>query len=363
MGIHPIDVMYSENESTMLKELDLDLLMSLPVSIVPTNGTVADDHEWKHLRCFSRPINDHKIVADNNNAARIISRMANLDLEVGALASGTTSRFNSSSTEICTQSSALSTSIIFQAKNVSGLRPYQNQGSVSSRFIDNLCAAVKDPEQAFHTGCYGLIKDYRTVHGRQFAFAPTSLSPTTKPLVLSLLRIWECGQEIPRMSYRVRQKLAVTVAINVIQLYDTPWLPVNFTAQNIMFMANGKGGFYDNPFIWSSSQCDRLEYATQASPEYEPGRNQTLRSLGFLLLELFFGRPLWDDLDPSDPGSKAARAQVLLMQLRTESLNYFSAVSRCLDGELHATPCDDMELRENIYSGVVALLERDLEVL
>lgn len=88
-------------------------------------------------------------------------------------------------------------------------------------------------------------------------------------------------------------------------------------------------------------------------------------SLGLLLVEIFLGRPLAEDDCPA--GQRLARkfreAQDLLPRIRIESANYFSAVSRCLEGGLHTRQYDEMQLTEESYAGVVALLKKDMDAV
>lgn len=94
-------------------------------------------------------------------------------------------------------------------------------------------------------------------------------------------------------------------------------------------------------------------------------RNPALLSLGFLLLEIFFQQPIGRGSGtPRELLERQYReAQSLLPRLQRQSRNYFSAVSRCLYGELHRPQFDKMTFRENFYAGVVSLLKKDLEVL
>jgi len=57
-----------------------------------------------------------------------------------------------------------------------------------------------------------------------------------------------------------------------------------------------------------------------------------------------------------------AAAQRLLCEVRLASLNYWTAVVRCVDGDLHRQGCglEDTDFCHRVYSGVVAL-EKDLE--
>ena len=58
-----------------------------------------------------------------------------------------------------------------------------------------------------------------------------------------------------------------------------------------------------------------------------------------------------------------SHAQSLMEEVRMKSSNYGTAVARCVDGRLHKPGCglEDGDLCQDVYSGVVALLEKDLE--
>jgi hypothetical protein len=95
-------------------------------------------------------------------------------------------------------------------------------------------------------------------------------------------------------------------------------------------------------------------------------RNPTLLSLGCVLIEVILGRSL-DSRRSARAGvdlmSDYIAAQGLMDEVRMKSSNYERAVARCFDGKLHRHDCglEDGDLCQDVYSGVVALLERDLE--
>ncbi|OAA67691.1 hypothetical protein LEL_10314 [Akanthomyces lecanii RCEF 1005] len=169
---------------------------------------------------------------------------------------------------------------------------------------------------------------------------------------------------MPYMTYTEKLQLAVTLSSSFLQLCGTPWLSEHMSSDNIVFQRRKNTYFYEDMFIWKATRHEPLSVGAPASL-LEERRNPALLSLGFLLVELFFGRPLAADCSIAEQRleRKFREAQLLLPRIRLESGNYFSAVSRCLDGELHTRKLDEMQLTEHAYAGIVALLKKDLEAL
>ncbi len=162
------------------------------------------------------------------------------------------------------------------------------------------------------------------------------------------------------MTCKYRLQLAVTIASSFLQLYDTPWLSGNLSSDNIIFLQSENTPLYENVFIWRA-KCDDSGMQVRPMP-FSARRNPTLLSLAFLLLEVLLKQNLCEGT-ADNMKDLYFQAQKLLPKVKSESSNCFSAVSRCLDGELHTAGYTDMEFRENLYSGVVALLKKDLSVL
>lgn len=94
--------------------------------------------------------------------------------------------------------------------------------------------------------------------------------------------------------------------------------------------------------------------------------NKTLLSLGCLLLELISNESGSDLVHGGDgtallPSYLAAHHALASAVL--PSKNYRGAVSRCLQGSLHkpGRGLESEDFCQEVYSGVVALLEKDLE--
>lgn len=181
---------------------------------------------------------------------------------------------------------------------------------------------------------------------------------------VSLREIWAEVDAMPYMTYTRKLQLAVTLSSSFLQLSDTPWLSAQISANHIVFLRHGDVPLYENGFI-SRPSCAEPPSLGRPASLLEARRNPALLSMGTLLVEIFLGRSLGQDGGAAGQRleRKFREAQALLPRIRLESSNYFSAVSRCLDGELHTGRYDKMQLIEHTYAGVVALLKKDLEVL
>ncbi|KAI0411411.1 hypothetical protein F5X98DRAFT_357247 [Xylaria grammica] len=99
-------------------------------------------------------------------------------------------------------------------------------------------------------------------------------------------------------------------------------------------------------------------------------RNPTLLALGVILMELILGQTIDSLRTPHEKSFVASNSLMnyliskrLIDQVGMASSNYATAIARFLDGELHSTQqtLDGEAFSQEIYSGVVTLLEKDLE--
>jgi len=183
--------------------------------------------------------------------------------------------------------------------------------------------------------------------------------------MISLKDILGKQTDLNPLTYRDRLQLAVYTAASVLQLYDTPWMPNAPTSAHVFFP------------VWEG--CPQYSYAfIVASGRSEPNavkpppviRNPTLLALGVLLIEIIRGQTI-DTLRSPDEKityglstflSDYITARRLLAEIYQASSNYGSAVRRCIDGEFprEILDLDNADFRQEVYAGVVALLEEDL---
>ncbi|QPC80094.1 hypothetical protein HYE68_010846 [Fusarium pseudograminearum] len=168
-------------------------------------------------------------------------------------------------------------------------------------------------------------------------------------------------------SYRQRLQLAVFIATSVLHLYRTPWMLELPRSKNIIFV---------------KTQDDVIDYsraflkAEQICPN-DGGRNTMIPTpkllpIGVLLVELIKGQRIESlrsakEMFDSELSalSDFMTAQRLVDEICQASSTYGSAVRRCLDVGFKAQACDvqNEDFQHNFYSGIVALLEEDLNNL
>lgn len=142
-------------------------------------------------------------------------------------------------------------------------------------------------------------------------------------------------------------------------------MPTLLSTDDIVFMQKPSSSVFDEIFI--------LKLFTGVTPQEPPSsemprpRDLTLLSLGFILVELMLGHGVFSQtgrLSTSNLDAYYSAVQNVLPDIRSESPNYFSAVCRCLDGELHdAKGKEDGNFVSKMYARVIKLLQQDLDML
>jgi hypothetical protein len=234
----------------------------------------------------------------------------------------------------------------------------------------DLCGGIRKAQKRKEAHCYGMVLDKLASKTRCFNIHPYHAfqlphngvgSGSCK--MISLRDILNQQGGIQPLTRRDRLQLAVYTASSVLQLYETPWLPGALTSDNIFFAAWDGYPYYGHAFIMANNGvCNAANPSTII-------RNSTLLALGILLIEIICGKTL-DALrtpeEKSTPGSNllsdymTARRQ--LGEIYQASSNYGSAVRRCIDGDFrrHKLDLGDEDFRQEVYSGVIVLLEEDL---
>ncbi|KAK4162417.1 hypothetical protein QBC43DRAFT_321896 [Cladorrhinum sp. PSN259] len=245
---------------------------------------------------------------------------------------------------------------------------------VTLRLCDKLQRA-KDQTKETHS--YGVIVDQDAGSTRRYSVHPLAIKGSTSWSIVSLQDILDHNDGIIQvpLSYRERLHLAVVISSGVLQLHDTPWLPESLNSGNIFFMSINGFPIYSHPLFLTehgkNSNSNQSAEPVMDNLPFAFHRDARLLSLGCLLIELILGQTLvslrGNQTNTSFPsGSQLAdyvTAQSLLAKVKAESLNYWTAVRRCIEGEFHQRGCglDNEQLCQDVYSGVVALLEKDFE--
>ncbi|KAK4229266.1 hypothetical protein QBC38DRAFT_508388 [Podospora fimiseda] len=250
--------------------------------------------------------------------------------------------------------------------------------------------------QSADTGLCGVIPDCHSNVSREYGvYFSESNSAVTQRLV-SLREILEQeASPIQVLTPRKLLRLGVVIASSVLHLHGTKWLADSLKSGDIYFLT-GVDGFprFSHPIFLAQNNdlgkdMDDLDIVmtTVSSSHTEVSllpydRYPALFSLGCILLELVLGRTLESlrDKQPMKwvppPGSQAAdfiTAKKVLKSMQNEqSLNFVTAVKRCIEGDFQQSGThgcslesncglDNENLCQGVYEGVVALLEKDLE--
>ncbi|EWG47726.1 hypothetical protein FVEG_07773 [Fusarium verticillioides 7600] len=268
-------------------------------------------------------------------------------------------------------SSPMNGSAKLQADSVE-LKSVVNHPQRSTRTVD-LCNTITQPLEPGTKTSYGMIFDAST---------PETYTYHVSSVILSKYRA-QCGRSITSLnevlgqnrrymilSEQDRLKLAAVVSSNLLQLHGSSWMPKVIRSQDIYLIQSEDDPICDRFFVMQTLP-NKADSCIEENTKLSSMRNQTLFYLGVLLIELAFGKSfelLRSERDRSSTGSQFfteyRTAKRLVDQVKSFiGPNYGSAVSRCIDGEFHGrgVGLEDQDLSHDVYAGVVALLEKELE--
>ncbi|KAH8890591.1 hypothetical protein GQ53DRAFT_650168 [Thozetella sp. PMI_491] len=237
----------------------------------------------------------------------------------------------------------------------------------------NLCEKIRKSQEQPDNNYYGELIDHQQSGAMQYSYGVylvSGLGNRTGPM-LSLRDLLESLEDNPisPFPYLDRLRLAVILSYSVLQLHSTPWLPNMLTSRDIFFAKHDGYPIFESPFILKDPQRD---LGPSPPPKTPFMRNPALLSLGVLLVELIQGKTVDALRTPHERDMESTSSsllvdfvtvQRLLPRIQMASSNYGTAVMQCTDGDFHRhdDALEDEDIREQIYSGVVALLEKDLE--
>ncbi|KAG8670382.1 hypothetical protein FPOAC2_09737 [Fusarium poae] len=215
--------------------------------------------------------------------------------------------------------------------------------------------------------CLGAITDRFAGQTRTYnVYSSAILSSEAQCLTVSLYDVLHSEDKYHLFTYRQRLQLAVFVATSVLHLYRTPWMSELPRSKSIVFVKTRDVVDYSKAFLKAeqTSQDDRSRNSMVQTPKLLP--------IGVLLVELIKGqrieslRSAKEELgSESSALSDFMTARRLVDEICQASSTYGSAIRRCLDVGFKAQACDvqNEDFQHNFYSGIVALLEEDLNNL
>lgn len=254
------------------------------------------------------------------------------------------------------------------------ISPSMKDPLFGSQQIKDMCFAMKS--MSGNSSCLGFLLDCRN-RRHHFVplhenYLPSSSSPTT-----SLRDKLQSNKETPIQKAMTRQEsfvVAVKLASSLLQLNNTQWLHDNWSKVDIYFEPTEPNGTSDlKPFL---SAAFVSKHAASQPTSTTPKRFNTklaLGSLGIVLLELCFGKPIEEhprreqfygpNKQPNaftDISTAKVWHEDVLGELGDEVSD---AIRRCLDCSFAPKPnLDDKEFQEAVFNDVVLPLQDLLKV-
>lgn len=243
--------------------------------------------------------------------------------------------------------------------------------------IENLCKIVGGLHISQQDPCVGYLMDsVKRKHGI-FPLEPLpACNQQQHWAAYSLRQILEKRAKIKRALTKYdKLRVAVDLASSVLQLYNTPWLEEQWSDDDVYFIHRpglSMAKVFEHPFVYrkfastGSSQASSMQGAASRVI-----RNQSLFTLGILLIELLYGKSIEELQSPRDLDCQGTPGVVWCTAVRLieEEIEYeagpryLDAVRRCIrcDFDRKDSSLDSEEFQQAVYIKVVAPLEKTLE--
>ncbi|KAJ3531366.1 hypothetical protein NM208_g8907 [Fusarium decemcellulare] len=238
----------------------------------------------------------------------------------------------------------------------------------------NLCGMMRQLRGQMVANWSGLIAESAAKPIADYAVrsisAGSGFRQCDKRNITSLNEILGQNRRYMLLSEKDRLRLAVDLSSSILQLYGSPWMPTVTRSHAIYLVQSGDDPICHRFFFLKN--FPHIDKSNQEFPDSNFPRNQTLFYLGVLLIELGLGKSfelLQTKQEQSKTYSGFLKDYMAAKRLLHEVNNivgpkYASAVERCLDDHnFHATDVslEDEKLSHDVHSGVVALLEQELD--
>jgi hypothetical protein len=243
--------------------------------------------------------------------------------------------------------------------------------------ISNLCQAIAMLQQPQGGACAGYLLDgFKRKQGIYPLGAPGCHDDQQKWSAYTLRQVLTKQAGFSRrLTQHDKFKVAVDLASSVLQLYKTPWLQDDWSNNDVYFVHRPgapTSTIYQHSFIYRKFSSPVASHCSTAlSSVRRVIRNQTLFTLGVLLIELLYGMSIEELQVPRDidcqgtPGVVWCTAERLIdEEIALEAGQHYSnAVRRCIrcDFNRQSSSLDDQDFQQAVYNGVVAPLEKTLQ--
>lgn len=243
------------------------------------------------------------------------------------------------------------------------------------REVQNLCKDIADLREPHRRIFLGYLHKPDESHDRYGIYVLEKLKIEGRRAI-SLGDILNRQPAVPRpMSTADKFRLAVYLANTILKFHRTPWLDEQWGRNQVLFIQQNEVSVYDHPFVscrfptaGNATASKGKEASKDRSDPYGFIRNQALFTLGVLLIELWYGKPL-DDLrdvvgvqDTTLP-SWCTAIRLVDSRLKYEAgALYTQVVRRCVrcDFDRDSTSLNDEGFQQIVYEKVVLVLEKNL---
>lgn len=242
--------------------------------------------------------------------------------------------------------------------------------------IQDLCKTISLLQQPQRDLCIGYLTDGVK---RKYGIYPLQPPPSCDQqqwAAYSLRQVLTRRANINRrLTKQDKLRVAVDLASSVLQLHKTPWLDEEWSDNDVYFIHRpgmSPANVFEHPFVYRkiSSRPAHQTVSSQRAP-CRVIRNQTLFTLGILLIELLYGKSIEELQCPRDldcegtPGVAWCTAERLIEdEIEYEAgPRYLDAVRRCIrcDFNRKVSSLDDEDFQRAVFDGVVAPLEKTLQ--
>ena len=245
--------------------------------------------------------------------------------------------------------------------------------------VPNLCHHLgKQPIDARSIHCAGFLQKAKT--SKYLIYTPHNhaFQDSTMKTLEDALKV--AGSRTEGIPLLEKLMLAKSLALAVLRFHSTPWLSGEWRSQDVVFFGI-KDLSHDplrTPFLRSSvkilrTECNQQATLPQSAPHLEHPhvrpivRNQTLYSLGMMLVELAYDSSLQDLQIPEDDQGDRYTLFWAAKRLggRVERMlgpGYAKAVKFCLERDDRAS-LDELEVQSQFFKVVVQKLEALVEAI
>lgn len=246
--------------------------------------------------------------------------------------------------------------------------------------IEDLCLTIQRAKSGL--ACLGVLIDGSN---RRYRVWPLGTPPPASELT-GLLSLESLLTQPGALKKKDRLILGVQLASTVMQLHTTEWLSENWGKKDILFhqeITRGKGGGVVNISPVIRKPLVRRVFAPPGPPSLSPQstqastksifmpQNQSLYSLGIVLMELWYGQRLEDlriETDGNGIGDVTNMTDYMTARRLIDEIpedageKYGDAVRRCINGLDHrSSSLEKDDFKNEVHMKVVSPLVENLE--